>query len=149
MQRGLSDAWEVIQGDDGSGGSCSLRTAQGGPGQWAGVRRSQAIDSVWFHYRDPRVLNKKFGIPVLGFQSSSPFSQILLVKVPENNVALPKSAVPSKNNPGQETLKSCKNHNIERDSAEPKIPAMLRTAGAQISHTNQVICVKILSISLT
>ena len=89
------------------------------------------MDSVWFHYRDPRVLNKKFGIPVLGFQSSSPFSQILLVKVPEKNtVALPNSVVPSKNNPGQETLKSCKNHNIERDLAEPKIPAMLRTAGA-------------------
>lgn len=96
------------------------------------------------------MLNKKFGIPVLGFQSSSPFSQILLVKVPErNNVALPKSAVPSKNNPGQETLESCKNHNIERDLSEPKTPAMLRTAGTQISHTNQVICVKILSVSLT
>lgn len=59
--------------------------AQGGPGSWAGVRRSQAIDSVWFRYRGPRVLNKMFGIPVLGFQSSSPFSQILLVKVPEKN----------------------------------------------------------------
>lgn len=58
-------------------------------------------------------------------------------------------AVPSDNNPGQESLKSCKNRNIERDLREAKTPAMLRTAGAWISHPNQVIGGKILSISLT
>lgn len=60
------------------------------------------------------VKRSEFPFPGFGAQELPP--KILLVKVPErDNVALPNSAVPSKNKSWRGHSESCKNHNTERD----------------------------------
>lgn len=82
------------------------------------------MDFMWFCCMGhPRVVSKKVGIPVSGFQSSDASSRRLLVKVPErNSVELPNSTVPLKNKSWGRNSESCKNHNIERDLKGTKNP---------------------------